>query len=48
VIPANTGTPMPDKRWTARFAFALTYQIKSSAQKKATTDTTQTAAKPKS
>jgi hypothetical protein len=28
VIPANTGTPTPVKRYTARFAFAITYRLK--------------------
>lgn len=28
VIPANTGTPTPNKRYTARFAFAVTYKLR--------------------
>jgi len=28
VIPPNTGTPNPTKRYTARFAFAITWKIK--------------------
>ncbi len=28
VIPANTGTPTPNKRWTARFAFGITFKVK--------------------
>jgi hypothetical protein len=28
VIPANTGTPTPTKRYTARFAFSLTFKLK--------------------
>jgi hypothetical protein len=28
VIPANTGTPVPNKRYTTRFALAVTYKIK--------------------
>jgi DNA-binding transcriptional MerR regulator len=28
IIPANTGTPTPTKRYTARFAFAITYKVK--------------------
>jgi hypothetical protein len=28
VIPANTGTPTPTKRYTAKFAFAITFKIR--------------------
>ena len=28
VIPPNTGTPVPNKRYTARFAFSITFKIK--------------------
>jgi hypothetical protein len=28
VIPANVGTPTPTKRYTAKFAFAITYNVK--------------------
>jgi hypothetical protein len=28
VIPANTGTPTPTKRYTARFAFSITFKLK--------------------
>jgi hypothetical protein len=28
VIPANTGTPTPTKRYTGRFAFSITFKIK--------------------
>ena len=28
VIPANSGTPAPTKRYTARFAFSLTFKLK--------------------
>ena len=29
VVPANFGTPTPEKRWTGRFAFSITYRTNS-------------------
>ncbi|MBV9759414.1 MAG: hypothetical protein JO340_02520 [Acidobacteriaceae bacterium] len=40
VIPPNTGTPTASNRWSARLAFAFTYQFKSSRQKTTSTETT--------
>jgi hypothetical protein len=28
VIPANTGTPIPTKRFTGKFAFSITFKIR--------------------
>lgn len=44
VVPANFGTPTPEKRWTGRFGFSITYRsnslVKSSAGTTPATTTT--------
>ena len=44
LIPPGTGTPTPVKRYTARFAFAITYKIKDFGQTTTQTNATSTTA----
>jgi hypothetical protein len=47
VVPANFGTPTPEKRWTGRFAFSITYRTNSLVKSTSNSaPSTNTSAKP--